>query len=146
MGHESSEFRRPESVLVVVHTRCRQVLLLHRRKPAGYWQSVTGSLQWEESNLAAARRELMEETGIDGSFGLEDTGVTNRYQILPEFGHRFAPGVTENTEYVWRLMVEAPCEVKLDVAEHIEYAWLGMEEAANATGSDTNREAILLLP
>jgi len=146
MAHESSHFRRPESVLVVVYTRLRQVLLLRRRRPAGYWQSVTGSLRWGESSLAAARRELLEETGIDGSFGLEDCAVINRYEILPAFGHRFAPGVTENTEYVWRLVLEEPCNVQLDAAEHVESAWLVAEEAARTTSSDTNRQAILELP
>ena len=143
---ESTRFRRPESVLVVVYTHCRRVLLLRRRQPDGFWQSVTGSLRWGESSLSAARRELLEETGIDGSFGLEDCGVINRYEILPEFGHHFASDVTENTEYVWRLMLEEPCDVQLDAAEHLEFAWLTVEQAACTASSETNREAIVDLP
>lgn len=142
---DDRRFRRPESVLVVVFTRDGKVLVLRRSTPEGYWQSVTGALRWGESPLAAARRELLEETGIDGSFGLEDCGITNRYEILPEFGHRFAPGVTENTEYVWQLMLDEPCEVELRYGEHVEYKWLDVDEAASKVSSSTNRDAILRL-
>jgi len=38
----------PVSVLVVVHTPALEVLLMERARRAGYWQSVTGSLDWAE--------------------------------------------------------------------------------------------------
>ena len=41
----SADFRRPESVLVVVHAADGQVLILRRSQPFDFWQSVTGSLQ-----------------------------------------------------------------------------------------------------
>ena len=44
-----AEFRRPESVLVVVHTPALEVLLLERVEPRGFWQSVTGTLRWAET-------------------------------------------------------------------------------------------------
>lgn len=54
----------PVSVLVVVHTAGRDVLLLERAARRGFWQSVTGSLESaDEPAPAAARRELREETG-----------------------------------------------------------------------------------
>jgi dATP pyrophosphohydrolase len=37
-------FRRPESVLIVIYTAAGEFLLLERRKPPGFWQSVTCSL------------------------------------------------------------------------------------------------------
>ncbi|HSQ05275.1 MAG TPA: dihydroneopterin triphosphate diphosphatase, partial [Burkholderiales bacterium] len=36
-------YKKPVSVLVVVHTRDLQVLLLERADRPGFWQSVTGS-------------------------------------------------------------------------------------------------------
>jgi hypothetical protein len=36
-------FKVPESVLVVIHTRELDVLLIERADAPGYWQSVTGS-------------------------------------------------------------------------------------------------------
>ena len=58
------DYKRPESVLVVVYTADRETLIL-QRVGNSFWQSVTGSLNWdEESPEEAARRELFEETGI----------------------------------------------------------------------------------
>ena len=37
-------FKIPESVLVVIHTPQREVLLIERADAPGTWQSVTGSL------------------------------------------------------------------------------------------------------
>ena len=55
----------PESVLVVVHTADRLVLLLERADHPGFWQSVTGSKDAADEPLAlTCRREVMEETGI----------------------------------------------------------------------------------
>jgi dATP pyrophosphohydrolase len=43
---DRTRFRRAESVLVIIHTPDRDCLLLERISPAGFWQSVTGSLNW----------------------------------------------------------------------------------------------------
>ena len=40
-------FKRPESVMVVVHTP-EEVLVLKRADHDCFWQSVTGSLEWNE--------------------------------------------------------------------------------------------------
>ena len=58
----SKEFKRPESVLVLVDTLDGEVLMLNRVRPLGFWQSVTGSLKRGESPRGAAERELFEET------------------------------------------------------------------------------------
>src|SRR3989344_4273789 len=58
------KFKRPESVLVVVYTRTGKVLLLKRADDPDFWQSVTGSLLWEETEpQQAAVRELREGSG-----------------------------------------------------------------------------------
>ncbi|MDH3954436.1 MAG: NUDIX domain-containing protein, partial [Gammaproteobacteria bacterium] len=69
-----TDFRRPESVLVVVCSDDRQVLLLRRRRPFEFWQSVTGSLLPGETHEEAARRELMEETGLADEGRLQYSG------------------------------------------------------------------------
>ena len=45
----AADFRRPESVLVVIYTPALDCLLLERVSPPGYWQSVTGTLGWDET-------------------------------------------------------------------------------------------------
>lgn len=133
--------KRPESVLVLVYAKSGEVLLLRRKKPAYFWQSVAGSLEWGEQPRPCALRELREETGLPGT-GLTDCNTVNRYLLYPLWRHRYAPGVIENTEHVFRLELERPCAVRLDEREHGEYRWLGGARAAAMVSSHTNRAAI----
>jgi dATP pyrophosphohydrolase len=134
-------FKRPESVLVVVYTEALDCLLLNRVAPPGFWQSVTGALEWGEDHAAAAARELNEETGL-GAKGLRDAGVEQRFPILPEWRARFAPDVTENIEHVWYLELPRPVSITLNPAEHSEYRWLPLEEALALVSSWSNRAAL----
>lgn len=139
-------FKRPESVLVVVHTLQREVLLLQRvMPPVGLWQSVTGSLEWDEEPLQAARREVYEETGGAVKEDPVPTGVINRFDIVPEGLHLYPPGTTQNTEHVFTLALPERIAVRVNPAEHGAFVWLPAAEAAEKTGSWTNREAILRL-
>lgn len=134
-------YKRPESVLVLAYTRTGEVLLLRRREPADFWQSVTGSLEWGESPAEAARRELAEESGLSAG-GLSAAGVTRRFPIVPPWRERYAPETDHNTEHWFLLELPAPVPVRLSPREHTEYAWLPAAEAAARVGSWTNREAI----
>lgn len=137
-------FRRPESVLIVVYTTTHDVLLLERVRPAGFWQSVTGTLEWGESPAAAARRELREETGLSGA-GLRAGTPPRRFPILPAWASRYAPGVTENVEYPWYLELDERCEVRLNPEEHTTAQWLPLDTAIARVTSWTNREALACL-
>jgi len=137
--------RRPESVLVVVHTRAGEVLLLRRREPTDWWQSVTGSLDEGETALRAAQRELREETGLSGDFELEDAGITNRYEIIDPWRARYAPGVTHNTEHVLRLALAERVAIALAPDEHGAFAWLPRAAALERATSATDRAAIAAL-
>ena len=127
-----------------MHTDDGQVLQLLRREPAGFWQSITGSLREGETPLKAARRELREETGLDGESGLADGGVINRYPIHPAWRHRYAPEVQENTEYLFHFSLPERRDISLS-EEHLDYRWLPREQAAEAAGSATDKAAILAL-
>jgi dihydroneopterin triphosphate diphosphatase len=137
-------YKRPESVLVVVHTRSGEVLLLERITPPGWWQSVTGSLEPGESPWQAAVRELHEETGLAAD-GLVDLGVSQRFEIAPAWRHKFAPGVTENLEHAFAIELAAPVEVCLDAGEHLCAEWLPSAGALQRASSHTNRAVIELL-
>jgi len=136
-------FKRPESVLVLVYTEAGDVLLLRRRRPDDFWQSVTGSLEGDETPEQAARRELFEETGLAVSTGLVDCKITNRFPILPAWRPRYAPDVSHNTEYVFRLALTERLTIRINPEEHSEYQWLDRVSAAALASSYTNREAIL---
>lgn len=137
----------PLSVLVVVHTASLEVLLLERAPRAGFWQSVTGSLdRMDEPLAAAAAREVREETGIDAARGaLAQWPVANTFEIYARWRNRFAPGVTHNTEHVFGLALATPLPVRMSPREHTAFAWLPWREAARKCFSWSNRDAILML-
>ena len=142
-------YKIPESVLVVIHTADLQVLLIERADRAGFWQSVTGSLDTPDEPLAqTAARELFEETGIvaGGDLVLRDWQLANIYTIYPVWRHRYAPGVTENTEHVFSVEVPRDIAITLSPREHLQYTWLPHLEAADKCFSASNAEAILQLP
>jgi dATP pyrophosphohydrolase len=137
----ASDFKRPESVLVVVYTRTRECLLLERANPPGFWQSVTGSLRWNETPAECAARELGEETGL-GAAGLRDTGMQREFPIMAAWRARYAPDVTTNREHVWHLELAARQPVRLRPAEHVRFEWLPLELAIARVSSWTNRAAL----
>jgi dATP pyrophosphohydrolase len=150
-------YKIPQSVLVVIFTPALEVLLLRRTEldpdaPA-FWQSVTGSKDaLDEPWAETAAREVAEETGIDCAPGtplgdqLQDWHLENVYSIYPRWLHRYASGVTHNTERVFGLQLPAATPVRLSPREHTHFQWLPYREAAEACFSPSNAEAILLLP
>ena len=110
-----------------------------------FWQSVTGSLdKVDEPLLRTAWREVGEETGIMAG-AMRDWGLTNTYDIYPVWQHRYAPGVTRNTEHVFGITVPSGTVVTLSPREHINHQWLSWREAADRCFSPSNAEAILQL-
>lgn len=143
----SRRYKLPESVLVLVHTLDLQILLIERAAHPGFWQSVTGSLEAGEAPIETARRELMEETGIQAeAHQLQDWHLSNRFEILERWRDRYAPGVTHNKEHVFSLCVPEARPVRLAPDEHRDQCWLPWQDAAKKCFSWTNKDAILMLP
>jgi len=136
------DYRRPESVLVVIFTEDGDVALLKRSRPFEFWQSVTGSLRYCESHAAAAKRELREETGLTNEGDLTFTGISRQFTIDTRWRSRFAPGVVENVEYEYRYKMQNRAEIELSEDEHSDFMWLPVEEAADRAWSWTNKQAI----
>ncbi|KAF0206308.1 MAG: dATP [Gallionellaceae bacterium] len=148
-------YKQPVSVLVVIYTAAPStglragpdVLLLERADHPGYWQSVTGSRDDEESLRETAIREVFEETGLDANvFALTDWQEQNVYEIYPKWRHRYAPGIMHNTEHVFGLHLAQQVAVQLAPREHLNYQWLPWNLAAEKVFSPSNRAAILELP
>jgi dATP pyrophosphohydrolase len=137
----------PVSTLVVIHTGALEVLLLERADHPGYWQSVTGSQHEGEDLRDTAIREVAEETGLDAlRYDLKAWNLQNVYEIYPIWRHRYATGVTHNTEHVFGLRLPHAMPVMLSPREHLRYEWLPWREAAERVFSWSNRRAILALP
>ena len=146
-------FKTPQSVLVVIHTAALDVLLIRRADADNFWQSVTGSKDDpEESWRDTAIREVFEETGINCGSGtplehaLIDWRLENVYDIYPQWLHRYAAGITRNTEHLLGLTVAAGAAVRLHAREHTAYQWMPWRAAAESCFSPSNAEAILMLP
>lgn len=141
MAHH--KYKRPESVLVLIYTRSGDVLMLDRTKPRGFWQSVTGSLEWGETARDAATRELFEETGLQLSGHLVDHHLVERFPIIYPWRARYAPGVFYNREHCFSLSLPNRRTIKLNSREHRQLRWLPKLQAAHRASAWTNRDAIL---
>jgi dATP pyrophosphohydrolase len=136
-------FKTPISALVLIHTKDLQVLIMERADKAGFWQSVTGSLEKGETPIQAAVREVHEETGLNAiQYDLQDWQASNIYEIYPHWRHRYAPGVIENKEYLFGLELPSNVPIKLAPNEHLRYEWVDWREAAKRVFSWTNVDAL----
>lgn len=137
------KYKTPISSLVLIHTPDLQVLLLERADKAGFWQSVTGSLEDQETPRQAAIREVFEETGLDATeFDLQDWRASNVYEIYPHWRYRYAEGIKENTEHLFGLELPKKLPIKLAPDEHVRYEWVDWREAATRVFSWTNIDAL----
>jgi lipoyl(octanoyl) transferase len=120
--------RLPYEVLVLIR-RGEDILVLHRSpKQGAYWHSVAGAVEEGESWVAAAARELLEETGLVAQ--PVEIGAPFAYSLaeFPEYRERLPPGTEEIV--VHSFVVEAPpgWEPVLDW-EHDEHRWCTRDEA-----------------
>jgi dihydroneopterin triphosphate diphosphatase len=139
-------YKQPRSIQVVIFAEIekqQEFLLLKRiQSHGGFWQSVTGSLEDNETHRQAAVREVFEETGIHcNAEELIDLELTNIFEIAPQWRSKFAQDVTHNEEICFALQVEK-CEVRLDALEHQDYLWLDAERAYAMFYWSSNKKAL----
>ncbi len=137
-----NDWKRPESVLVVIHTIAGQVLLMERQRPRGFWQSVTGSLEWGETPRDAALRETREETGLEAGRWLIDCHYRVTFPIVPPWRARYAPDARYNLEHLFLLPLPTRRIARLHRSEHVASRWLPWQRAMTLASSWTNRAAI----
>ena len=136
-------FKKPISSLILIYSEDFKVLLMERADKKGFWQSVTGSLEDNETPKDAAIREVFEETGIDTSqYQLEDWNLSHIYEIYAHWQYRYAPHVTHNQEHIFGLKVPTTIPIQLSKDEHVQYLWVDWHEAMDKVFSWTNVEAI----
>ncbi len=136
-------YKIPISALVLIYTPELQVLIMERADKAGFWQSVTGSVEGDETPKQAAIREVMEETGLEATkYKLQDWQASNVYEIYPHWRQRYAPDVLENTEHIFGLELPSKLTIKLAPDEHVRYVWVDWREAAERVFSWTNIDAL----
>ncbi len=140
---KTHKYKIPISALVVIYTKNNETLLLHRADKKGYWQSVTGSLEPQESPYEAAQREVFEETGINpDQYKIQDWNLNHEYEIYLHWRYRYPPNVSKNTEHVFGLELPEKLDINISPREHLEYKWENINEAKNKVFSWTNKKAL----
>lgn len=138
------KWKNPNTVLVVLYAQhSNHVLMLQRKDDPTFWQSVTGTIEQNESPYQAAIREVKEETGIDivaEHLTLIDCHTSIKFEIFPQFRYKYAPNVTHCTEH-WFLL-PLPEERGVQISEHSAYQWVSAQEAVKLTKSPNNAQAI----
>ena len=143
MMDANKPYKRPVSVLVVIHHQHTQFLMLQRVDNPEFWQSVTGSLEADEVPIDAAVRELCEETGLClAKEQVHDWQLYYDYDIYPEYWHRYPPGTRRNTEHVFSVNVSFDSPIAIAPAEHSAYRWVDANSALAMAYSPSNRNAI----
>ena len=129
--------------MVIYAKSTNHVLMLQRQDDSTFWQSVTGTLEANETLRATAIREVWEEVGLkieESSTALFDCKESIEFEIFPHFRYKYAPNVTQCHEHWFLLAVEQEFEPIL--SEHLAYQWVSPEQASQMTKSSNNAEAI----
>jgi 8-oxo-dGTP pyrophosphatase MutT (NUDIX family) len=135
---------RGDQEVVVVVRREGGELLVMRRAPErlGYWSLVSGGLEPDETPEVAAKRELLEETGLDAEVRALPVSLT--YSLLddpPAIRARYAPGIETVTVHAFVADAPAGWEPTLD-AEHDAHRWCDLEGAVELMVYETARDAL----
>jgi len=134
----------PISIQVIIFCDVKNILLLQRKDNPNYWQSVTGSIEKNESPKQCAGREVFEETGlIVNDYNFYSLNQMNQYQIYPEWKHRYDENVSTNIEHLFALQLPKKEHIIINPQEHIEYIWTDLEDAIKKVFSWTNRNALI---
>jgi lipoyl(octanoyl) transferase len=135
-GHFADVFDRklvaapaPLAIAKVIAHDGERVILLHRRS-GDFWQPVTGRVEPGESLAAAARRELREETALDG-------------EVEPlDLRQSFLVGTTFVDETTFSSRVDSSMPVRIDEEEHDAHSWLPFDEALLKIHWSDDRESL----
>jgi 8-oxo-dGTP pyrophosphatase MutT (NUDIX family) len=122
-----------EVAVFVVRRDGAEVLILHRSPEQGaYWHVVAGGVEPGEATLAAARRELQEETGLVAPVTAGPQVVEYAYPLTEEPADRrdqHDPSVVAVAVSCFRCAAPDDWEPILDW-EHDDHRWCSVSEAA----------------
>ncbi|KKA98149.1 dihydroneopterin triphosphate diphosphatase, partial [Avibacterium paragallinarum] len=96
-------YKNPHGILVVIYAKnTHRVLMLQRKDDPEFWQSVTGSMENDETPRQTAIRELWEEVRLkisENSTALFDCNEWVEFEIFPHFRYKYAPNITHCREH-----------------------------------------------
>ena len=80
--------------MIIYAESTHRVLMLQRRDDTTFWQSVTGTLERNETPRETAIREVWEEVGLkieENSTALFDCKKSIEFEIFPHFRYKLYP-------------------------------------------------------
>ncbi|MFZ7187980.1 dihydroneopterin triphosphate diphosphatase [Avibacterium avium] len=138
------QYKNSQSVLVIIYAKnTNRVLMLQRKDDPDFWQSVTGSMENDETARETAIRELWEEVRLkisENSTALFDCNEWVEFEIFPHFRYKYAPNITHCHEHWFLCAVEEEFEPHL--TEHLAFEWVSAQQAVKMTKSPNNAAAI----
>jgi len=116
--------RRAFSVAVFARHQGRVLLIKHRR--LGTWLPVGGELNPGETPLEAARRELLEETGLTGRFDhTKNTNILGVDGTPPGFlGYEEHMAGSKGLHMNFAFVADVPSFAVVPNAEFSEFRWV----------------------
>ena len=137
-------FREPIQVLVYCFRRTddghEYLLLKTVPKRGSFWQGVTGAIEKGENLIDAAKRELIEETGIIPEH-IYQTNYSFSLPVADEWRFQYHPDVDKATEYSFLAEVKPATEPSLSF-EHEEYRWVSFVEGKSLLKWSDNINAL----
>ncbi len=137
--------RQPIQVAIYIARYCNEAwsyLVMHRIPDKGnFWQPVTGGVEYGEEPYDAARREMIEETGIE-PLEFHSLGYSFTYPIAGWWKKIHDWDADTMTEHVFYAIVDGDAEPKLSPDEHDCYQWLTLDDAVAILHWDDNRDSL----
>jgi len=140
--------RRPFSVHVFLYRRNpagTYEFMLFLRKPReafglpAFWQGITGALESGETFLDGAKREVREETGLEG-MDFHFTGFVAHYPIRTAWRAQFGDGPDHVEERAAYGEVAVDAQPRLS-EEHSGWGWFTAEQAMGLLATGHNLES-----
>jgi dATP pyrophosphohydrolase len=136
--------RAPFNVLVYPYHKSREGELLYallKRSDEGWWQTIAGGGEGDETPEQAARREASEEGGISEEFALLELSTVIPVPVTAfEESQLWGDDVYVIPKYCFGVRLR---DTTLAISsEHSEYRWLRYDEAQRLIRYDGERTAL----
>ncbi len=137
--------RSPFQVLVFpfwISPQAERLYAIFRREPStgGYWQGIAGGGEGEETPLEAARRESVEEAGIEPANAFVQLSSVCTIPVVNISGFQWGESVLVIPEYCFGVEIAEP-RIRLS-DEHTQNRWVAYDDGMPLLHWDSNKNAL----
>jgi len=134
--------RLPYQVLIIpfIKQGSEYYYAVFKRKDWGIWQFIAGGGEGSETPLQTMKREVKEETSIDGKFSHVRLATVNTIPAANIRGLMWGKDIAVIPEFAFGIELVSR-EIKIS-KEHTEYLWLKYQDAVKKLKYDSNKTAL----